>query len=385
MSNQNSTSSGATPFKQPNFIPYNTDCWTERWFPIRETEGVIRVSESGTINVKFTASGMRMLFSPIREIDDKLKIVVNDKPVFDDELEMEASGTFKKEFKNISKNDVIKIYLGSEELYSTKHNYLISRPVKSSVNSLEDLYVDANELENRRVYDKALNKYLEILEKEPLNTNVLERVAELYERRGESEKSEEYVRRALEINSYLPGANFIFGYLKKLQGNFTDAEDGFRWAMRSLEYRSASMQQLAEISLLQKKYKTAYKRAKESLLTNKLNLNSYKIETIAQRKLKNSEKANKVLDKLLKIDPLNHFAFFEKYLLKSDNASLKTFKNSFKNEMLKEEYLELGLYYNSIGLFNEAISVLEQSPSYPTTNYWLAWLTRNNQEQSGTK
>lgn len=382
MANQNSVSSGATPFKQPSFIPFNADCWTERWFPIRETEGVSRVSESGTINVKFTSTGMKVLFSPMCEIDDKLKIVVNNKQIFNEEIEMEASETLIKEFNDVSKTDVIKICIGDEELFSTNHNYLISRPVKSPVNSLKDLYVDAVELENRRVYDKALEKYLLILDKEPLNTNALERVAELYERRGEPAKAEKYVRKALEINSYLPGANFIFGYLNKSQGNLTDAEDGFRWSMRSLEYRSASLQQLAEISLLQKKYKTAYNRSRESLLTNKLNLNSYKTEAIAQRKLNNYKKANKILNELLKIDPLNHFALFEKYLLKNDSERLNTFNNSFKNEMLKEEYLELGIYYYSVGLYKEAISVLEQSPDYPTTNYWLAWLTRNDKKQS---
>ncbi len=382
MSNQNSQSSGATPFKQPNFIPYNADCWTERWFPIHETEGVTRCSKSGTIHLKFDSEGMKLLFSPICEIDDDLKVIVNGKSIYNNEMEMEASETFKKMFKNIAETDTILIRLGAEELYASTHNYLISRPVKSSENSLDDLYVAAVELENRRFYNKALEKYLTIIEQEPENTNSLERVAEIYFRRGEYELANKYVRKALAINTYLPGANFIFGVLMKRDGNLTDAEDGFRWAERSLEFRSAAFEQLAEISLLQKNYKAAIERAQKSLQYNNLNVNSYKVEAVALRELGKHKKANKVLNDLLKIDPLNHFAFFEKYLLNSEAKSLAVFNSSFKNEMLKEEYLELGLFYNSIGMYNEATEVLENSPSYPTTNYWLAWLARNDFEKS---
>lgn len=382
MANQNSASSGQTPFKQPNFIPYNADSWTERWFPIRDTEGVSRVSKSGTINVKFVPGGMKVLFSPMCKIDDNLKIVVNDKQIFDDEIELNPSETFKKTFNNVTKNDVVKICIGTEELYATTHNYIISRPIKSPENSLENLYIDAIELENRRAYNKALDKYLELLETEPLHFNALERVAEIYTRRGEYEPAEQYVRKALEINAYLPEANFIYGHLKKIQGNFTDAEDGFRWAMRSLEFRSAALEQIAEINLIKKDYKLAYEQAKESLLFNNRNLNSYKIKAIALRKLDKNKNAEKSVKELLKIDPLNHFAFFEKYLLDSEEKNLTDFNSSFQNEMLKEEYLELGLFYNRLGLKTEAIEVLKNSPSYPTTNYWLAWLTQTDFEKS---
>jgi tetratricopeptide (TPR) repeat protein len=293
---------------------------------------------------------MKVLFSPMCEIDDNLKIVVNDKQIFDDEIELNASETFKKTFKNIAKNDAVKICIGNEELYSTTHNYIISRPIKSPANSLENLYVDAVELENRRAYNKALDKYLALLKSEPLHYDALERVAEIYTRRGEYELAEKYLRKALEINTYLPEANFIYGHLMKRANNLTDAEDGFRWAMRSLEFRSAALEQIAEISLTKGNLQLAAEQAEESLSFNKLNINSYKIQAIAKRKLNKTKKAKKALNKLLEIDPLNHFALFEKHLLKSDEKSLNAFNNSFKSEMLKEEYLETGLFYYNIGL-----------------------------------
>ena len=382
MFNQNSVSSGQTPFKQASFIPYNSDCWTERWFPVRATGGVNRVSESGTINVTFNKKGMNLLFSPICEINEKMTVVANGKEVSNEQIVINAAETLNKEFSEISKNDKVEIYLGTEKLYSSTEKYIISRPAKSPVNGLENLSVLAVEQENRRYYKKALATYLEILEKEPLNLKAMERVAELYARRGEFDLAIQYAKNALGINTYLPGANFIYGYVQKINGNFIDAKDGFDWAMRSLKYRSAAYQQLAEISLLENNLGLAFEQASKSLLFNELNPNSYKIQAIAQRKLNHPKQANEILDRLLDLDPLSHFALFEKYLLNTE--SLNPFNNSFKSEMLKEEYLELGLFYNSVGLHDEAIEVLEQSPSYPITNYWLAWLNKEDKTKSSS-
>ena len=382
MFNQNSLGCGRTPFKQQNFVPYNSDCWTERWFPVRGTDGVSRVSKSGTINVKFDGKGMNLLFSPTSEINDKIVIIANGKELLSEQIILDASETLNKEFNGISDNDKIEIHLGTEKLYSTSDNFIIDRPAKSPVDALDNLFVLAVEQENRRAYKKALNTYFEVLQKEPLHLKAMERVAELYARSGEFDLAIRYAKNALEINAYLPGANFIYGYINKMRGNFTDAKDGFGWAMRSLEYRSASYQQLAEISLAENNFDLALEQAGQSLLFNKLNLNSYKIIAIAQRKMNQNKQAFETLNRLQKVDPLSHFVLFEKYLLKTE--TINAFNNSFKSEMLRDEYLELGLFYNRVGLHNEAIEVLEQAPQYTITNYWLAWLTKTDNSKSNS-
>ena len=73
MFNQNSFNSARTPFKQSSFIPYNSDSWVERWFPIRETDGATRVAESGTIHITYSPEGMELLFSPIIEVSEALR------------------------------------------------------------------------------------------------------------------------------------------------------------------------------------------------------------------------------------------------------------------------------------------------------------------------
>ena len=384
MYNQNSFSSAHTPFKQTDFIPYNTDSWTERWFPVRATGGITRVAESGSIHLEFSPDGMNLLFSPVREINEKITVVVNGDEISNDLIVMKPSETFNEEFGGITENDKIEVYLGIEKLFSTEDQFLLERPHKAETDALDDLFILARELEKRRSYQRSLETYLELLENEPFHLKALERVAELYARRGEFDKAIDYTRKVLEVDTYSPGANFIYGNLQKLKGNLTDAKDGFRWAMRSLEYHSSSLQLLSEISLMEENPELAHSLAEKSLLYNSLNLNSYKMQAIAQRKLNNLMHAEEILIDILEIDPLDHFALFERYLLRPANVLLTTFNNSFKSEMAREEYLELGLYYSKMGLKDEAMKVLEQVPSYPVIHYWLAWLNKEDKEKSKT-
>jgi len=382
MLNQNSFNSGHTPFKQANFIPYNADSWVERWFPVRETGGVTRVAESGTIHLIYSDEGMDLMFSPIRELSETMVVLVNGTEVLNDPLAILPSETKKWTIEGISKEDVLEVYLGSEQLFSSTQEYIVERPHAAPSDALDDPYILARELENRRSYGRALDTYLELLAQEPMHLAASERVAELYARRGELDKAEHYARKVLEMDAYLPGANFVYGSLQKEQGKFKDAKDGFRWAMRSLEFRSASLQLLSEISLMEGNLELAHEQASQSLSYNDQNMNSYKIMAIAQRRLNHEKEAEKILAAILEMDPLNHFALIEAYLLRPGPESLEAFNKSFKSEMLREEYLETALFYEGLGLNEEAVKVLEEAPAYPVVDYWLAWLSRDELEKS---
>jgi hypothetical protein len=83
------------------------------------------------------------------------------------------------------------------------------------------------------------------------------------------------------------------------------------------------------------------------------------------------------------MDPLNHFALFESYLLQPGPGNLDAFNQSFKNEMARDEYLETALFYEGLDLAEEAVKVLEEAPPYPMIDYWLAWLQKENPQKSG--
>ena len=382
MLNQNSVNSAETPFKQPRFVPYNSDSWVERWFPVRGTGGVTRVADAGTIHLKYDQKGMQFLFSPMQEIEGMLVVKSGEKEVLKEQLSLKPTDLLERNMEGITEGTALEIRLNDELIFSSKKNYIIDRPHKAPGNALNDPFVRARELENRRSYGKALEIYLDVLEEDSMRLDAAERVAELYFRMGDLEQAEEYARGILEIDAYLPGANFIYALIRKAGGDFTDSRDGFRWALRSLEYRSAAYQQLAAMDLMEGDLKEAQRNASHSLTFNSLNLGSYKILAIAHRLLGDPGQAGEVLEDLLEIDPLNHLALFEGYLLQPGSVSLEAFNLSFQNEMARDEYLETALFYVGLGLNDEAAKVLEEAPAYAVIDYWLAWLNKEDEEKS---
>ncbi len=382
MFNQNAFSSVHTPFKQTSFSPLNSDQWTERWFPINDMDGITRAAQPGAIYVKNESGTLTLQFCPIREIDDRLTISVDGKTIAEENLKLKPAETFKKQYSNAGGIGDIKVMLGSELLYCSKKDYLIKRPLKSEKDALAGDYILAVELVDRRMYDRALETFLKYLKKEPADLEALTHVAEIYYYKGLTEKAADYLRKVLEINAYHPWANFLWANLSMDAGDFTDAKDGFRFAMRSLEYRSASWELLAEMKLTSGKYEQAVDLAQKALDFNIRNFNAYKVQAIAQRKMNEKTKAEETLGKLLAIDPLNHFALFEKSLINPGESTTKAFTSSFHNEMTKEAYQEIGLFYAKLGMKDEAVKVLQLAPEDPVIYYWLAWLTKDRGETS---
>ncbi len=376
MFNQNAFSSVHTPFKQTSFFPFNSDTWTERWFPISDMDGITRASASGTVFVKLASGTLTFQFCPIREINDPLTISVDGKNIVEENLNIKPQTTFKKQYSNIDGNGEIKIMLGDELLYSSTKDFLIKRPLKSKEDAQASDYILAVELVYRRNYDRALDTFIKYLKKEPADLEALTHVAEIYFYKGQTDQALDYLKQVLELNAYHPWANFLWAVIAKDRGDFTNAQDGFRFAMRSLDYRSASWELLAEMALINKRYEKAADLARKALGFNTRNFNAYKVMAIAQRKMNEGDKAGKTLDRLLAIDPLNHFALFEKSLIHSDESTTKAFTESFHNEMTKEAYLEIGIFYAKLDLKDEAKKVLKLAPEYPVINYWLAWLNK---------
>ena len=197
-------------------------------------------------------------------------------------------------------------------------------------------------------------------------------------RKGNDDEGLKYVKRVLENNTYDGGANYMFGVLEQSLGNFEKALEAFSVSARTMEYRSGSYVRMAGIKMLYQDFQGAANYARKSLDYNSNNLMAYEFLASCYRKINNPEAAKKILDQLVEIDPLNHFANFETYLWNPTADNLQIFKSAIRNELPQESYLELALQYVKVGLQDEAIKVLEQAPEYPTVYYWLAYLTKDN-------
>ncbi len=143
------------------------------------------------------------------------------------------------------------------------------------------------------------------------------------------------------------------------------AEEAFSVAVRSMEYRSAAYVEIAGLHLQKQEYQNAEVYAKKALDYNRYNITAYEFLGIAYRKQNKLTEAEQNLKSLLEIDPLNHYARFEYFLLNPGPESMSAFTSAIRNEFPQETYLELALEYANRGLTDEAIQILEQSPAFP--------------------
>ena len=244
-------------------------------------------------------------------------------------------------------------------------------------NSVEGLFQSAQSDEKGRSYNSALRKYQSVVEREPLHIPALTRLAELYCRRAEYDKALGYARKALDIAMYDADANYIYGIIARRMGDLVDAKETMGWAARSMKYRSAAFGELGAIYLTERNFHLAEDYLHQSLTYDAYNIRTYQLLAATYRLQNQPDKAREALNKILEIDPLSHFARFEKYLLDPTPDTLNDFKSMIRNEFPHEAYLEIAAFYASLRLDDDALRALEAAPEQATVRYWQAYLLRN--------
>jgi tetratricopeptide (TPR) repeat protein len=381
--NQAGSDSGLTPFKHVYFAPQSGMRWREIWFPVKDIGGLVAASPHAALNVARFESKLKVGLCPLRPVDDELVVTLDGETIFSQRLTLKPMEAFVQAIEVGGKQGEIAVALGREKLRwgsGDKERNKLGRPVAAPEDfdwsSAEGLYVAGEEMARERDYEGALKKYLACVEKEPGHIRALTRVAEACFRRTDYLKALEYARKALSIDAYDAGANFIYGVVSRELGRFADAKDGFGWAARSLEFRSAAYEQLAEVSVIEKKWERAAGYAGRSLDFNAENLSARELQAILFRLGGEGKAAAGILNEILRIDPLSHFARFEFSLLDETRGGREAFTSFVRGELPHETYLELAMRYFNLGLTEEAAQVLVLAPSNPMVDYWLAYLWR---------
>jgi len=199
----------------------------------------------------------------------------------------------------------------------------------------------------------------------------------LANRRGDYSAARAFAMHALSIDTYDPAANYQYGRANAGLVRNVDAQDGFSIAALSPGWRSAADVELSKTFLREKRFDRALVSAQESLDGNRLNLDAIELEACIYRRTGDVAGAKAAIESLLQIDPLNHFAQFEKYLL--GQSRRQDFTGMIRNELPEQTYLELAAWYRNAGLDDDAANVLALAPRTGEVLYWLAYLRKDPQ------
>jgi len=374
--NQAAESSAYTPFKHLFFAPNSDERFNEIWFPVKSIKNIVDANKTGSLGVKLSDNNIEIGICANQQIDEELIVLVDGVKIHSEKISVKPSAVFTKSI-SIQKPGKIEVTLGNNLLsYKPSADKTLSRPVKLNKEfdwkSVEGLYTDAVEKARQRNYSDALNKFLLCLEKEPVFTPALVGAAEMYYRRREYKTALNFILKALSNDTYDPDANYIYGLISRKTNKIYDAKDAFGIAARSMKYKSTAYLQLAELEFIEKNYQNAYELANKSIEYNRYNIQSFKLLSVISRRLNNKDAAVSIISGILEVDPLNHFARFERYLVSRDKNDFTQFAELIKNEFPHETYLEIASYYFNLGLIDDAIETLNNAPVHPMVEYWKA-------------
>ena len=377
--NQAAEGSTLTPFKHRGFAPYATDRWTEYWFPVKGTKGLVAASPVGALNVRPAPGGIEVLFSPLQQIDDALEVLDGDRVVHRAALVAGPLETWAATIPVSVPPERLRVRLASGRLeYSADPRQgALSRPLESPRDfdwgSTYGLWLKGKELARQRSYGPAREAFEACLRSDPNYLPALTALAALRHRALDYAGALELTRHALAIDTYDPQANFQYGLAAQKLGRLDDARDGFELAAQSPELRVAAWTELARLALRASEPARARGDAERAIDLDRYDLEARQLLALGSRLSGDVASAGAALAGLLALDPLNTFARFETARVVGAAAE-QAFAAGLRGERPQEVLLELAAWYRDLGRVAESARVLEIAPQTAEVLYWRARL-----------
>lgn len=376
--NQYGGTSNKTPISQVPFAPGLTDRWTEIWFPVREIGGISDVSPSGVLFAKNENGTLQFGVNSFAFAEGTIIIESGGNVIYREDVSFKPMDVFRSSVPLAAGTEYEISVRGMGLKYNPAKKKFLSRPFISTMPTdqvtASSVYQEGMENKENRNYKVAKALLKKCLTMDPLYTDAMAALSELYLRSNLYDSALYYANNALQMDTYHPAGNYFAGLTYKAKGNLIDAAESLGWAARSTQYRSAAYAQMAAIYLQLGDMQLADHYAGLSLDFERNNFNALQVLAIKSRKINAREKAEEYLNTISSLDPLSHFADFERYLLDPSAENEKLFRKTITNEMPYQTFLELCMVYYGMGFREDAIQVLDKAPSHPLITVWKAYL-----------
>jgi tetratricopeptide (TPR) repeat protein len=268
-------------------------------------------------------------------------------------------------------------------------------PAPADINSADELYFTGEHLELYRHPTRHPELYWnEALARDPGDARCNIAMGRRALRRGLWEDAEKHLRAAItrltrrHPNPETGEAHYFLGLTLFHQDRHAEAEALFNKAAWNHAWRAAAHYQLACISCRRGDFDAALRHLEESLAGNPDHTKAMVLQAVIARHLDDKDNAREILNDVLELDPLDHWASHETMLcgLRSESAFLASCRND------AQTLLDLAFDYADAGFHEDAARLLETHLRHtvtpcavpnpaartPMTLYVLAWLKQDN-------
>jgi Tfp pilus assembly protein PilF len=378
--NQSADASAFTPFKHRGFTPHTADRWTEWWYPVVGTGGVVAASRIGALNVTPLGDRVILTLAPVVPLADTLAVEVGTRRIHTRFVVRAPLARFIDTIAvGRAQGDSLRITVGGDRLaYSADPKpAALARPLDSPAGfdwaSAYGRYLRGKELMRQREYPAA-EAYLDsALALSPHFVPALADRAQLALRAFDDEAARRFALTALSVDTYDGAANYYYGLANRRLGRDADARDGFEIAALSPEFRGAAWTELGRMALARGQFSSAAGYAEKALGTESGNLDALGVAIVAARRTGDRAARDRHLAALEAQDPLSHQARLEHLLARGDTV-IPAHHMGIRAELPEQVLLELAAWYADAGDTLTTRLVLEAAGDQPEALYWRAWL-----------
>ena len=229
--------------------------------------------------------------------------------------------------------------------------------------SVDELFLTGEHLEQYRHPTRDPEDYWnEALRRDPNNARCHTAIGKRDFNRGRLREAETHFRKAIATLTKRhpnPADGEPLYYLGLTLHKLGQLKEAYKYLYKSTwnyAWRAAGHYQLATIDAFLGNNTTALEHIEQSLISCADNNNAHVLKAILLKRLGKKKKAKKVLKKLLKTDPLDHWARFEKALLTDNKKAMKKWFKVSRNDA--QTILDLAFDYLEAGCFEEAHELL---------------------------
>jgi tetratricopeptide (TPR) repeat protein len=391
---------GAYTDNQPDFSwlqPGEEKRFTQVFMPYKRIGAPKNASKDAMLNLEVSESGARIgvyLSSPrnVRVVLSAGSAVIFERTLMlDPETTLDESLTLPNGVREADLK--LTVYEGLVELLSytppVVQEQHIPAPATAArppaeISSNEELFLNGLHLEQYRHATYAPEPYYEeALRRDPFDSRCNNALGLLLLRRGKFASAEPYFRKAVASltrrnpNPYDGEPYYNLGLSLKFQGRYNEAFDAFYKAVWNSAWQDSGYFELARIACRRQAWLEALDLIERSLARNTHHHKARQLRIAILRHLGRIHEALREAEISLQMDRLDFGTMVEQHWLSGDT----TFRAMYGDDA--QTWIEIALDYAHAGLFDEAITLLDQAPATdPMVRYYAGWIHLQHGDQA---
>lgn len=364
--------------------PHSILAWKEYWYPIRGIGPFNYANKDAALSLHVgpgegATKHVRLgLYSTQRVKDGTLTLKAGGREVYKKGLDIGPENPFRDELgiEAVEEEFTLAFAVNGKELASYTWKKPSTEPQAEaasapSAKSVEELYLSGLDREKHGLELDAASFYNDALKADPgfspayCGLGVLDLKMGLY---GEAEAK---FRKALERAPNSSEAHYYLGFTLKKNGREKEAEGELWKAVESRSFASPAYYLLAEIALVEGDAAEVETLLRRALASNSEDVGAAGLLATALRMQGRECEGLEMAERALRVDPIDLLLNAEVYFgsLQAGRAEAAERARQWMSRLLSRQtdsYLMLAARYGSIGLYDEAVTVLGMASEAPS-------------------